>query len=252
MRTIPFKPLPKETAAPTEPATLNQRSFADSVVTDMSKEIARPHTEVKPTVETTAPEAKPTTETTAPAAESSNTESSPDAMSPEMREKVDKVKDALGKELNQAVTDPKRAAKHALHIINLVRYFAYPFLYKKILFTPFEIQQIEAAQKRKAAELGKKDGKWEPNEAEKEMLGKWEFFQKQAGKVSWTGEEIELITEVAYLKLAEIKFIRWMMENEWVIVILIIEGPRWAPIASYKMGFGEMDLGGLTSILKGA
>lgn len=253
MRTIPFKnPLP-ETKAPAPEATqVKTRSFESSIVRDLGEEIARPvapdpKPEVKPEqpaaqTQTTAVE-QPNTQTTEPSSSSAT-------MTADMQQKVDKFKETLGTQLNETVSDPKRAAKHALHIINLVRFFAYPWLYKKILFTPFEVTQIETAQKRKAAELSKKDGKFEPTEGEKAMLDKWDFFQKQAGKVSWSKEEIDLIAEVGYLKLAEIQFIKWLMQNEWMIVILIIEGPRWAPVAGYKMGFGEMDISGLSSILK--
>lgn len=258
MRSIPFKspstPSPQETTP-----TLNQPTFQQSVVTDLSKEIQRPTTTPPSPLkgEQTAeqpetPEVKPETPAAEPTTNNQQqTTTSSATLSPEMREKVDAVKNALNKELTTTIADPKRAARHALHIINLVRFFAYPWLYKKILFTDTEIQQIEAAQKHKAAVIGEGKEEFKPNALEKEMLEKWDFFQRQAKKVSWSEQEIELIAEVGYAQLAEIKFIQWMMKNEWVIVILIIEGPRWAPVAGYKMGFGEMDMGGLTSILKG-
>jgi len=259
LRTIPFKnPLPATQTPPAEPLQVKTRSFESSIVRDLGEEIKRPVApDPKPEVKQEQPEflnddrelQRGSSQSEIPNPKSEIPGSSA-TMTPEMQEKVNKFKETLGTQLNETVSDPKRAAKHALHIINLVRFFAYPWLYKKILFTPFEISQIETAQKRKAAELSKKDGKFEPTEGEKAMLDKWDFFQKQAGKVSWSKEEIDLIAEVGYLKLAEIQFIKWLMQNEWMIVILIIEGPRWAPVAGYKMGFGEMDISGLTGILK--
>jgi hypothetical protein len=228
MRSTPYKFL-KATPA-TEPkagTAIAEQSFEDSIVRDLSAELKRPAA--------TPPPPPPATDTPADSPEEVPATDTPTGTAT-LTEKVEKVKASIEQELNATLENPKRSAKNALRFINFGRLMLYPFLYKKVLFEGPELTAIDALL-LKIAEAEKQNKKPELNAYETRLWDKWQKYEVHKSKVLWTEEEINDITEVAYLKLAEIKFLRWLMENEWAIVILVIEGKRWAPVAGQRFGF---------------
>lgn len=238
MRSVPYnftKPATPETTA-VEPK-LKERSFESSIVRDLSAEVARPikpsatvETEPKPQPE---PAKDPKTETPAPEPDKDGTA--------QLNEGVAKFKETIEKEIKTAIADPKRASKNVLKFMNMGRFILYPFLYKRIIFEGPELDAIDPLLK-KIAEAEKANTEPVLNNFEKRVHKKWQEYEVLKRGILWTAEEIEQINEVAYLKLAEIKFLKWLMENEWAIVIIYIESKRFVPAFGSRMGFGAPDL----------
>ena len=242
MRTTPYSFAKQPAAEPkAESPQLNQKSYDESIVTDLSKELARPVSKPAPDPQ----QEQTTTTSTEPVKES--TEPKPETKpgsSANLTEEVGKYKEKLQKEISEAIEDPKRAGKNVLRFINMGRFLLYPYIYKRIIFEETERVAIDATLKKIAqAAIDKKEP--ELNDFEKGVHKKYQEFQAAAGKVLWSEEEIDQINAVAYLKLAEIKFLRWLMENEWAIVIIYIESKRFVPVVGSRMGFGSLDLSGL-------
>jgi type IV secretory pathway VirB10-like protein len=238
MRTAPFKnitPPPSVSVKPnTEPAQLNQRSFESSIVRDLSEEIARP--------KAPAPAPKVEKESTpTPEATKSKTETTGSAT---LSEDVNAYKEKIKEEIKTTIEDPKRASKNVLRFINMGRFLLYPFLYKRIIFEETERNTIDKVlQKIAKASTDKKEP--ELDEFESRVYKKFKEYEAATSKVLWSETEIDQINEVAYLKLAEIKFLQWLMEHDWAIVIIIIESKRFVPVVGSRLGFGALDLSGL-------
>ena len=234
MRKIPFGFAHK--GNPTgEPPKLIKKSFDESVITDLTKEFKRPETKPDPPKPEPKPNTEENTETT------TQEQETPDVKSAKLREDIGKVQEKLKEEIKVAIENPKRASKNVLKFLNLIRMFVYPWIYKKILFEGQELEMYDAVLKKIiAAKLANKEP--ELNVVEKELHDKMEFFKKQKLNVPWTEGEIDEGAEIAYAKLAEIKFLSWLMENEWAVYFMVIEGKRFGPVIGHRMGFGEISL----------
>lgn len=245
MRTAPFKPLTPPAPASTEPAQVNQRSFESSIVRDLGKEMARPVTHVK--VETTPVIETVTTDpakTETPAPEPTTGTQQPSTSSASLTDDVNKYKEKIQGEINEAIKDPKAASKNVLRFINMGRFLLYPYLYKRIIFEETERNTIDKVLQIIAkASTDKVEPKLDEFQAR--VYKKFKEYEAAAAKVLWTEEEINQINEVAYLKLAEIKFLEWLMRHDWAIVIIIIESKRFVPVIGSRMGFGALDLSGV-------
>jgi hypothetical protein len=232
MRSTPYS-FAKTPTAVAEPK-LNKVSYDSSIVRDLSEEIARPigkntSTAAAPQTETTA---EPKKETTGP-----KSTATIDEGVKEMREKVEK-------QLEETIKDPKRASKNVLRFINMARFVLYPWIYKRIIFEGAELAAFDATIK-KQADAGIQGKTIEFNDFEKKLLKKFDDYEILKKAVLWTPDEIDQINEVAYLKLAEIKFLRWLMGNEWALVILYIEGKRFMPVVGSRFGFSAGDFSAL-------
>lgn len=221
----------------TAPETLNKSSFDDSIVLDLSSEFKRPEKPViKTQPEATTPKTEHETTATPP-----KIKVEPAPVSGKLREDIAKLKEQVEKELKATIENPQRASENVLKFFNVVRLFVYPWIYKKVLFDGAELPMFDAVMKKTVqAKMAGKEA--ELNPAEKEMLQKIEFFKAQKNAIPWTEEEIKQGAEVAYHKLAEIKFLSWLMENEWALFFFVIESKRLGPVIGHRMGFGEIKL----------
>lgn len=246
MRTKPINWNNNGTEVQAEPEKVNQQSFENSIVRDLSEEIARPVKEVvKPVIQESPAEPAESSSTTSsvePEAEATGTDTQPD-----MDKAVVKLKEKIGQALNETIADPKRASKTALRFINTIRFFVYPVIYKKIIFDGPEANDLDkvlrvVAEFKQKPENQGKEVLNHLNDYQRSIYKKYLDYDRHKKAVLWTPDELEQINEVAYLKLAEVKMLRWLMENEWMLVLLIIEGKRLMPVAATRFGITDLDL----------
>lgn len=230
---------PKGQAAEAPKPTLNKQSYQSSVVRDLGEELKRPRSTPAPEAETAQ---NTRTERDTPTTEASNepTQAEGSKATANLDEGVKQFKEKLQSDIDKAIADPKRASKNVLKVINMVRFFLYPWLYKRAIFDGPQLTALEPMLKKVAA--AKMENK-EPelNNFEKEIYTKYQFYEQHKQGILWTPDEIEQINEVAYLKLAEVSFLRWLMVNEWALVIVYIESKRVVPPIAQRMGFGNLD-----------
>lgn len=238
MRTTPYNFAVKTEVPPAKAeTTVNKQSYESSVIRDLSSEIARPAGKPTPAPETTA-ETTTQTPLPAPGTEIPKPENKGTA---NLNEEVEKFKKGLEGDIAKAIEDPKRASKNVLKFINMGRFVLYPWIYKRAIFEGPELTSLDTVLKKHAdAKRQSKEPEFDP--FEKDVYKKWEEYEKRKQGILWTAEEIDQINEVAYLKLAEIQFLRWLMQNEWAIVIIYIESKRFVPLFAYRMGFGSVDM----------
>lgn len=240
MRTTPynFASQPAQPAAPAKETTVTQPSFDSSVIRDLSKELARPVSKPTPQPQN---EAETTTQTPPPGTDNAAETTEPTKGTANLDEGVKKFKEEIEGDIKKAIEDPKRASKNVLKFINMGRFILYPWIYKRAIFEGPELTAIDTVLKKVAdAKRASKEPEFDP--FEKGVYAKWEEYEKRKQGILWTAEEIDQINEVAYLKLAEIQFLRWLMQNEWAIVIIYIESKRFVPLFAYRMGFGSVDM----------
>lgn len=230
--------------------TVNKPSFESSVIRKLSDEIVRPvskptpqpQTEPKPT-----PEAeKPTTETTNPQPATEPTKGTAN-----LGEDFEKFKDKFREDGTKAIEDPKRAAATTLKFINFIRTIGYPFLMKWAIFEPAEKAELD---KILAKVFEAQKASTQTNRApfdkviselslfELNVYNKWVGFEAHKKNIAWTETEINFLVEVGHLKMQEVAFIKWLMQNEFAMAILFIEGRRIVPVVTARMGLGFIDV----------
>jgi hypothetical protein len=250
MRSTPYQFTDKTTAAtPAAEPKLNERSFESSVIRDLSAEIARP---IKPTV-TVENEPKPIQEqknepknTETPTTE--NTEAPKPAGTATLNEDFQKYKEKFQADATKAIEDPKRAAATTVRFFNFIRMVGYPFLMKWAAFEEQEKAVLDAtlakvfeAEKNKTTETRDKVIA-DFTILEKRVYEKWQGLEAHKKNIAYTEAEINFLVDVGYMKMQEIKFIKWLMQNEFAMAILFIEGRRIAPVVTARMGLGFVDL----------
>lgn len=215
---------------------VTEQSFDDSLVTDLADVIKRPQAP-KPSAEIIT---ETVTETHEPVAAETT-----EPGSANLSEGVEKMKTQLSKQVEQINADPMRSAKNVLKFINLGRMLLYPWLYKKIIFEGQEGQDLDAVLS-KVAELQKKNQDPEKGDAlnayEMRIWKKYQGYEGHKKGIMWSSEEVDQIADVAYLKLAEVKFLNWLINNEWALVIIYIESKRILPVVGQRMGMSDFSL----------
>lgn len=225
---------------------IKETAFEDSLVFDLEKEFARPKPKPAPVKEqsevtTDEPEVIDDEEIDDNEPGNASEPEKPGGMSGKLRDDIDKYKKELEKEINVAIENPKRASENVLRFFNVIRLFAYPWIYKKILFDGAELPLFEQVLKKQVQ--AKMSGqKLELTPAEQDMAAKIEFFKNRKLEIPWSEQEIKDGAEVAYMKLAEIKFLQWLMQNEWAIYFFVLESKRFGPLLAYRFGLGEVKL----------
>lgn len=252
MRTTPYNfttpPAPAATKA-AEPV-VNKQSYTSSLV-DIKKEILRPASKPASPTQTDAKTAEnaptPPTQDAAPATNNGQptTETKGTA---NLGEDFEKFKTKFREDGAKAIDDPKRAAATTLKFINFIRVIGYPFLMKWALFEPAEKTELEKIQAKVfEAEKQKTTDARDKVIAdftvfERRIFEKWQGFEKHKTTIAWSEAEINFLVDVGHLKMQEIAFIKWLMQNEFAMAILFIEGRRVAPVITARMGLGFIDM----------
>jgi hypothetical protein len=248
MRSTPYK-FATPAAVPETPTAepkLKERSFESSIVRDLSSEIARPATKATAQPEN-EPKPQPEAKTEATAGETTNP--APDKTgTATLNESFEKYKEKFQAEATKAIEDPKRAAATTVRFFNFIRMVGYPFLMKWAAFEPQEKAILDAtlakvfeAEKNKTTEARDKVIA-DFTVLEKRVYDKWQGLEAHKKTIAYTEEEINFLVDVGYMKMQEIKFIKWLMQNEFAMAILFIEGRRIAPVVTARMGLGFVDL----------
>lgn len=255
MRKTPysFSTHPTATApAAAQTPMVNKPSFESSVIRKLSDEIIRPvskptpqpQTEPKPTPEAEKQTAQPTTDNPQPATEKPKGTAN-------LGEDFEKFKEKFREDGTKAIEDPKRAAATTLKFINFIRTIGYPFLMKWAIFEPAEKAELD---KILAKVFESQKQSTQTNRApfdkviselslfELNVYNKWVGFEAHKKNISWTETEINFLVEVGHLKMQEIAFIKWLMQNEFAMAILFIEGRRIVPVVTARMGLGFIDV----------
>lgn len=247
MRTKPYA-FKTPATAPETPGTepvLKQNSYADSIVRDLSSEVARPAAKPTPQPQTEA-ETPAKTETPAPATD--NAQPATDNGTATLNQDFDKFKQKFAEDATKAIEDPKRAAQTTVRFFNFVRMVGYPFLMKWAAFEDQEKAVLDAtlakvfeAEKNKTTDARDKVIA-DFTILEKRVYEKWQGLEAHKKNIAYTEAEINFLVDVGYMKMQEIKFIKWLMQNEFAMAILFIEGRRIAPVVTARMGLGFVDL----------
>lgn len=146
---------------------------------------------------------------------------------PEFEEEIKTV------EKTAKMFDPEGFAETIVEVANIGRSWIYPSIYEKIVFNQFEQKDLFDIQ-RKVNKAQKEDKEPELSNYEISLLKKNEELVKAKMKIDFSGTEKKLLAKKLSRHIAEIDFIKRLEKYDWVLVLLAIEGMRFAELKKIK------------------
>lgn len=146
---------------------------------------------------------------------------------PEFEEEIKTV------EKTAKMFDPEGFAETIVEVANIGRNWIYPSIYEKIVFNQFEQKDLFDIQ-RKVNKAQKEDKEPELSNYEISLLNKNNELIKAKMKIDFSSTEKKLLSKKLSRHIAEINFMKKLEKYDWVLVLLAIEGMRFAELKKIK------------------
>lgn len=194
-------------------------------------------TQLKPTV--AEDKANPEPDQQAPPAESEGAQAAEPGGSagpkPEFDEKkFEEFSKGAERTIETLLKDPKKFTNLCVTLFNMGRMFVYPWLYERILFESHERRDLQPLLK-KVAQAKRDNAKLQLNPYEKELLARRDEFAERKKAIPYTEAEVQLLVSHLHEKLAQMPIAQMMEKYDWVLILLFLEGQRFAPVIGDKM-----------------
>lgn len=237
MRTTPIKNF-GQNIEPKEPP-VQAAPPPQAEVFDIMAHLKTP-TQLKPTVAAAETEQTEAPATQPPAPTNEKADAGPDqpnksTVAPEFdEEKFKEFEKKAERTVESILKDPKKFTSLCVTLLDMGRMMVYPWIYERILFESHERREIVPLLK-KVAQAKRESRAPVLNPYEKELLARREEFAERKKGIPYTEKEVELLVSHLHEKLAQMPIAQLMEKYDWVLILLFVEGSRFAPLIGDKM-----------------